>query len=84
VGLQSGPGGSLFVVELAKKGWLKAESGDPADAVGSVVKISHDRNVRREFGPGMVSAPGDVAVGRKGQVFVTTPVFGPGRILRIH
>jgi glucose/arabinose dehydrogenase len=32
----------------------------------------------------MLSAPGDVAVGRKGQVFVTTPVFGPGKILRIH
>jgi hypothetical protein len=84
VGLQAGPGGSLFVVELAKKGWLKAESGDPADAVGSVVKISHDRNVRREFGAGAVSAPGDVAIGRRGQVFVTTPVFGPGKILRVR
>jgi hypothetical protein len=73
VGLQAGPGGSLFAVDLAKKGCLKAGSGDPADAVGSVVKISHDRNVRRELGAGAVTAPGDVAVGRKGQVFVTTP-----------
>lgn len=84
VGLQAGPGGSLFVVELAKKGWLKAESGDPADAVGRVLMISHDRDVRREFARGEVVMPGDVAVSRAGRVFVTSPIFGPGKILRVR
>jgi hypothetical protein len=84
VALQSAPGGALVVAELSRKGWLKAESGDPADAIGRVVWVGHDRDVRRELARGEVVLPGDVAVDRRGRVFVTTPIFGPGKILRVR
>lgn len=84
VGLQAGEGGSMYVVELAKKGWLKAESGDPAAAIGRVVRIGHDRGVRTELGRNRLVLPGDVAVGGGGAVMVTTPIFGPGRVVRIR
>jgi hypothetical protein len=84
VGLQAGPGGSLYVVQLADKGWLKAESGNPADAVGSLIRIGRDRSVRQELAAGMLVAPGDVALSRTGQVFVTAPVLGRGQVLRVR
>ncbi|HEU4514714.1 MAG TPA: ScyD/ScyE family protein, partial [Nocardioidaceae bacterium] len=84
VGLQSGPKGQIVVAELARKGWLKAESGDPADAIGAVRVISRDREVRRELARGEIMMPGDVAVDRRGRIFVTAPIFGPGKILRVR
>lgn len=84
VALQSAPGGGLVVAELSRKGWLKAESGAPADGIGRVVWVGHDRNVRQELARGEVVLPGDVAVDRRGRVFVTTPIFGPGKILRVR
>lgn len=84
VGLQAGPGGSLFVVQLADHGWLKAETGGPADMVGSLIRVGVDRKVRTELGKGTLPMPGDVALGPDGGVFVTTPVFGPGKIVRLR
>lgn len=84
VGLQSGPKGQIVVAELSKRGWLMAESGDPAAGIGAVVVISRDRAVRREVARGEVMMPGDVAVDRRGRIFVTAPIFGPGKILRVR
>lgn len=84
VGLATGPKGQIVVAELARRGWLKAESGDPADAIGAVVVISRDREVRRELARGEIMMPGDVAVDRRGRIFVTAPIFGPGKILRVR
>ncbi len=82
VALQSGPKGQIVVTELAKKGWLKAEMGAPAP--GAVIVLSRDRQVRRELAPGEIMMPGDVAVDRRGRIFVTAPIFGPGKILRVR
>lgn len=84
VGLQAGRDGSLYVVELAKHGWLKAESGNPADTIGSLIRIGPDRRDRHEFAKGKLVLPGDVALGAKGAVFVTTPIFGPGKVVRVR
>ena len=83
VGLDAGRGGSVYVAEMSKVGWLAAESGDPNAGIGSVIRIGHDRNVRRELAPGDVVLPGAVAVGPKGHVYVSGPIFGPGGMMRV-
>jgi hypothetical protein len=85
VGLEFGAGGALYALELAKRSWLKAElSEDPAAAVGALVRISRDKSVRRQLGGSKLAFPGDVALDRRGRVFVTTPIFGPGTVRRVR
>jgi len=83
VGLDAGRGGSIYVAELSKAGWLAAESQEPGTEIGAVIRIGHDRNVRRELAAGKVVLPGSVAVGPKGNVYVSGPIFGPGGMMRI-
>lgn len=83
VGLENGRGGSLYVAELSKAGWLAAESQEPGTEIGSVIRIGHDRDVRRELAAGEVVLPGTVAVGPRGNVYVSGPIFGPGGILQV-
>ncbi|MGI8901679.1 MAG: ScyD/ScyE family protein [Nocardioides sp.] len=84
VALDTGRGGSLYAAELSKDGWLAAESGS---VEGAIIRIGHDRNVRRELGAGKVILPGAVAVGGRGNVFTDGPIFsdaGPGSIVRVR
>ncbi len=84
VALDTGSGGSLYAAELSKDGWLAAESGS---VEGAIIRIGHDRNVRRELGAGKVILPGAVAVGGRGNVFTDGPIFsdaGPGSIFRVR
>jgi hypothetical protein len=83
VSLASGENGAIYVAELSKMSWMALESGDPAGMVGAVIRVGHDRNVRRELAAGKVMAPGGVAVGPRGGVYVAGPVFGPGMIRKI-
>ena len=83
VSVDAGRGGSLYVAELSKAGWLAAESQEPGTEIGSVIRIGHDRDVRRELAAGEVVLPGAVAVGPKGNVYVSGPIFGPGGMMRI-
>lgn len=83
VSVDTGRGGSLYVAELSKAGWLAAESQEPGTEIGSVIRIGHDRDVRRELAAGEVVLPGAVAVGPKGNVYVSGPIFGPGGIMRV-
>lgn len=85
VGLARGRGGSIFVAELSKQGWPAVEDPDapPEALVGSVIRVGRDTSRRREFKPGKLRLPGDIAVGKKGAVFVTTPIFGAGMIKRV-
>lgn len=83
VSVDAGRGGSLYVAELSKAGWLAAESQEPGTEIGSVIRIGHDRNVRRELAAGEVVLPGAVAVGPKGNVYVSGPIFGPGGMMRV-
>jgi hypothetical protein len=82
VGLAAGKGGAIYAVELSKMGWMSMEGGAPGAEVGALIRIGHDKSVRTELLPGKLVMPGGVAVGPRGHVFVTTPVMGPGRVVR--
>lgn len=86
VALQAGRGGSLYVTELSKLGWLMMEdpNAGPEAMIGSVIRVGHDTDVRRELGAGKVIAPGDVAVRPGGAVLVSTPIFGPSKVMRLN
>lgn len=86
VSLDAGRGGSLYVAELSKMSWLAMEADPPIEGaeIGSVIRVGHDRNVRHELGAGKVIMPGSVAVGPRGGVWVSGPIFGPGSIMRLN
>ena len=86
VALETGRGGSIYVAELSKKSWLAIEdpNAGPEAMVGSVIRVGHDTDVRRELGAGKVMLPGDLAVRPTGAVLVTTPIFGPSKVLRLN
>jgi hypothetical protein len=81
-GLDFGPDGSLFVVEIVKNG----VSGlfDGSDTTGALWRVKH--GVRSELVPGRLTAPGDVAVSRDGTIYVTNKsvLIGGGEVLRIR
>lgn len=83
VGLDAGPGGALYVAELSKMSWLAMEGQAPGSEVGAIIRIGHDRSVRRELSKGKVIMPGAVAVGPNGKVFASGPIFGPGGFMRV-
>ena len=77
-----GPDGSLYVLELAKNGLLAA-FGD-GDWTGALIRIAPD-GTRTEIAPGTLFAPGGVAVGPDGALYVTNnSIFsGSGEVIRI-
>ncbi len=83
VALDAGRGGSLYAAELSKMSWLAMEGQVPGSEIGAIIRIGHDRTVRRELGKGKVIMPGGVAVGPKGNVFASGPIFGPGGFMRV-
>jgi len=83
VSLASGRGGALYAAELSKKSWFAVENEVAGSEEGSVIRIGHDRDVRRELSPGNVVLPGSVAVGRGGHAFVSGPIFGPGQVMKV-
>lgn len=82
VDLEVGENGSLYAVELSKMSWLAGESGAPGSEIGALIRIAHDRNVRRELAVDRLVLPGGVAIGPNREIFVTTPIFGPTRVVR--
>jgi hypothetical protein len=85
VDLETGPNGSVYAVELSKMSWLALEAEPPVEgaAEGALIKIAHDTSVKREIAKGKLFIPGGVERTRGGKVFVTTPMFGPGAVLRV-
>ena len=77
-----GPDGSMYVVELAKNGLLAAFID--GDWNGSIIRIAPD-GTRSELAAGMLTAPGGVAIGSDGAVYVTNKsIFsGTGEVIRI-
>ena len=82
VDLTFGPDGSLYVVEIAKNGLLAAFNGD--DWTGALIRIAPD-GTRTELVPGALTAPGGVAVGSDGALYVTNnAIFSDiGEVIRI-
>jgi hypothetical protein len=84
VSLGAGPDGSIYVVELVKQSWLQWELGLVDPPVGGVFRIPPGGGAPVELAPGELVLPAGVAVGRNGEVYVTSPVFGPGTISQIQ
>ncbi|MET9311608.1 ScyD/ScyE family protein [Kribbella sp. NPDC003505] len=85
VDLAGGPKGTLAVVELAKASWIAVETGGPA--VGSLFLQypgkHHKAGYKRELAAGKLILPGGTAVSRSGDVYVSSPLFGPGAIYKV-
>ena len=77
-----GPDGSLYVLELAKNGLLDAFILN--DWTGALIRIAPD-GTRTEIAEGEFFAPGAVAVGPEGTLYVSNnSIFsGTGEVLRI-
>jgi hypothetical protein len=77
-GIDFGPDGALYVVEISKLGVPGIGPG-----TGGLFRVAGG-NVT-ELVPGQLSAPGDVAVGRDGTVYVTNWSVAPtGQVLAIR
>jgi hypothetical protein len=77
-----GPDGSLYVLELAKKGLFDAFVFN--DWTGALIRVAPD-GTRTEIAEGALFAPGGVAVDSDGTLYVTNnSIFsGVGQVLRI-
>ena len=86
VSLDAGHRGSLYAAELSKMSWLAIEGEPPAPGseIGAVIRVALDRKAQTELSAGKVVLPGSVAVGPRGGVFVSGPVFGPGGFMRVR
>ena len=78
--------GTLYVYEIARKGWLAFEEGfTPGGVFPKAVLLEVPRHGdRRELVKGKLSQPGGIVVGRGGEIFVTDGMFTGGRLLRIR
>ena len=77
--------GTLYVYEIARKGWLRFEEGfAPGGAFPkAVLKEVRPAAGRRELVHGKLSQPGGIVVTRAGEIFVTDGMFTGGRLLRV-
>ena len=77
-----GRDGSLYVLEIAKNGLLAAFEGN--DWTGALIRVARN-GTRTEIASGLLFAPGGVAVGSDGALYVTNnSIFsGSGQVLRI-
>jgi sugar lactone lactonase YvrE len=82
VDLTFGPDGSLYVLEIAKNGLLAAFNTN--DWTGALIRIAAD-GTRSELVPGVLTAPGGIAIGADGALYVTNnSIFsGIGEVIRI-
>ncbi len=83
IDVAAGPDGSLYVLEIAKNGLLAAF--DDGDWTGALIRVASD-GTRTEIAPGTLFAPGGVAVGSDGVLYVTNnSIFsGSGQVIRIE
>ena len=83
VDLAFGPDGSLYVLEIAKNGLLAAFNTN--DWTGALIRIAPD-GTRTELVPGVLTAPGGVAVGSDGVLYVTNNSIysDAGEVLKIQ
>ncbi|HEU4947429.1 MAG TPA: ScyD/ScyE family protein [Kribbella sp.] len=88
VDLAGGPHHTLYVVELAKKSWLQWEvSGEPTALGALFVQFRgrhHHAGFRHELAKGKLYLPGGVGVSKRGEVYVSSPMFGPGSVSRVR
>lgn len=78
-----GPDGSMYVLELARNGLFAGFI--LGDWTGALIRIASN-GTRTEIAPGTLTAPGGVAVGPDGALYVTNnSIFsGTGQVVRIE
>ena len=83
VDIAFGPDGTLYVLEIATNGLLAGFGG--GDFTGALIEVAPD-GTRTELAPGALFAPGGVAYGPDGMLYVTNnSIFaGAGQVLRIN
>ena len=83
VDLAFGPDGSLYVLQIASNGLLAAFEAD--DWTGALIRIAPD-GTRTELVPGVLTAPGGIAVGTDGALYVTNKsIYSDlGELIRIQ
>lgn len=81
VGLAWGRNHALYVSEIVKTGVAGLFAG--TDTVGALLKVKH--GIVTELVPGRLTAPGGVAVGRNGAIYIAnnSVSIGGGEVLRI-
>ena len=79
-----GRDGSLYVLQIAKNGLLSA-FGPPFDWTGALIKVRRN-GTRTELAEGALTAPGGIAIGPDGSLYVTNNSIYPkiGEVLRIR
>jgi hypothetical protein len=83
VDLDFGPDGSLYVVELVRQSWFQWEQGLVNPPIGGVFRIPPGGGTAVELAAGQLILPAGVAVDSRG-VYVSGPVFGPAKIVRVQ
>ncbi|MFF1816376.1 ScyD/ScyE family protein [Kribbella sp. NPDC058245] len=81
VDLAGGPHGKLAVAQLARDSWLKFEMG--GSPIGSLI-VQDKWGHRKELARGKLNLPGGVAYNRWGDLYVSSPVFGPGAVYKVR
>ncbi|MGW6276026.1 ScyD/ScyE family protein [Kribbella sp. NPDC055071] len=86
VDLAGGPHGTLAVVQLARESWLKFEMG--GSTIGSLYLQypgkHHKAGYKKELVRGQLNLPGGTAFSRWGDLYVSSPVFGPGAVYKVR
>ena len=83
VDIAFGRDGSLYVLEITKNGLLAAFNGN--DWTGALIRVRRN-GTRTELVPGVLTAPGGIAIGLDGALYVTNNSIYPeiGEVLRIE
>jgi hypothetical protein len=86
VDLGAGPGNKIYVAELAKASWLQFELNGATEGALFVQYPGrhHEGGYKRELAKGKLSLPGGIGVGKHGDVYVSSPVFGPGSVAKVR
>ncbi|GAB3822226.1 ScyD/ScyE family protein [Kribbella italica] len=88
VDLAGGPRGAIAAVQLARDSWLRWEVSGQPSAVGSLIvqwpNKWHNGGPRKEVARGKLQLPGGAAWSRWGDLYVSSPLFGPGAIYRVR
>ncbi len=74
----------LYALSLSNLSWLAMELGVPGAEIGGLFEIDDDGEDFTELVPGDLVIPGGVDLSRKGDLYVTGPMFGPGALMEVE
>jgi hypothetical protein len=72
----------VLALSLSKMSWLQMELGVPGSEVGGLFLVRRNGHAR-ELAKDQLVMPGGIDAGKRG-IYVTSPIFGPGTLQRVH